>query len=62
MWNTIILALLTHTFNKENMIYQFILTKGFSIIWHNDSVMGSNQQYIRHYGEIKQSGETVIAG
>ena len=63
MWNSAILALLTHIhLIKKCRIYRFTLNKDFSVIWHNDSIMGNNRQYIRHCDVIKQPGETATAG
>ena len=37
-------------------------TKDFDIIWHNDSIMGSDEQDIWACDAIKQPGEMVTAG
>ena len=50
----------TYMFNKVMCDLPFH-TKDFSIIWHNDSLLGSDQQNIRHCDIKKQPGETVIA-
>ena len=37
-------------------------TKDFGIIWHNDSIMGSDEQDISPCDAIKQPGEKVTVG
>ena len=58
MWKSVILALLTHdyTFNKgmRDLLGDLRFhTKDFSVIWHNDSIMGSKQQEIQNRDAIK---------